>query len=209
MDPRSWFRWLFPEPSSAPPAREKPALISDWSTELGRGSIDHPRLGALPFDGSRATVDRFVLGEEVEVELKEEGERVQVMRVSPRYMPKRQRRPRQPEVWIGAPSEELRAVAEASAGRKLDGLVKVQAEYYFEWRGVIEDTFSPILKRLPGFLQEHTQGAAFWGTDEHPALDAMYEPHALCVEGVLPRSDWEAWHAALLRETRHLPLQRD
>jgi hypothetical protein len=44
-------------------------FIESWSREAGRGTVRSATGVGLPFDASHATVDRFVLGEEVRVEV--------------------------------------------------------------------------------------------------------------------------------------------
>ncbi|MBP6630562.1 MAG: hypothetical protein KBG28_20830 [Kofleriaceae bacterium] len=110
-----------------------------------------------------------------------------------------------PGGWLAAPSPELLAVAEAHVGRQARELVRVKAAYFFAWQAEIAPVFRAIWPRLPGFSSASADGASFWAGADEPGLEARYEPHALLVDGVVTRADWDAWHTALLAATSHLP----
>ncbi len=57
--------------------------IVEWSPSLGRGAIESPQLGRLPFDGHYGNVHDFRVGEAVHVELERAGASWRVTRISP------------------------------------------------------------------------------------------------------------------------------
>jgi hypothetical protein len=57
--------------------------IVEWSPSLGRGAIESPQLGRLPFDGHYGNVHDFRVGEAVHVELERAGASFRVTRIWP------------------------------------------------------------------------------------------------------------------------------
>jgi hypothetical protein len=57
--------------------------IVEWSPSLGRGAIESPQLGRLPFDGHYGNVHDFRVGEAVHVELARAGASFRVTRIWP------------------------------------------------------------------------------------------------------------------------------
>jgi hypothetical protein len=57
--------------------------IVEWSPSLGRGAIESPQLGRLPFDGHYGNVHDFRVGEAVHVELERAGASWRVTRIWP------------------------------------------------------------------------------------------------------------------------------
>ncbi|PZR10500.1 MAG: hypothetical protein DI536_19855 [Archangium gephyra] len=110
--------------------------------------------------------------------------------------------------------DACRALLEALSGRALEPFVRVDASYFFVWSG---RQFEEVVTRLPGFrggtsffgdgtVHDHREPAPLYGRTP-PFLDVSFEPHALVAFGLLRARDWNAWHAALLEHTRHLPRQ--
>lgn len=203
--------------------------ILRWSSELARGELTHPTHGTRAFDANVATVDRFIEGEVVDVEFASDG---RVRSVRPRDQPSRLKF-REPEVSVtptelldfhfvsdderfriedivferlglaSVPTERVpdacRSLLEELSGRTIEPFVRIEASYFFDWSGLqLDAAFANVWPKLPTF-----------GTSARtpPFLDVSIEPHALVVFGVLRERDWNAWHAALLQHTRHLPLQ--
>jgi hypothetical protein len=57
--------------------------IVEWSPSLGRGAIESPQIGRLPFDGHYGNVHDFRIGEAVHVELERAGASWRVTRIWP------------------------------------------------------------------------------------------------------------------------------
>src|SRR5262245_15290241 len=57
--------------------------IVRWSRELGRGAIQGAHGDPLEFDGNRADVDDFEMGELVHVDLERAGDSFKVLRIRP------------------------------------------------------------------------------------------------------------------------------
>lgn len=57
--------------------------IVEWSPSLGRGAIESPQLGRLPFDGHYGNVHDFRVGEAVQVQLERAGAGYRVTRITP------------------------------------------------------------------------------------------------------------------------------
>lgn len=107
------------------------------------------------------------------------------------------------------------ALLEAFLGREVAPFVRVEASYAFDWRplGALDAAFADVWPRLPGLVEVLHGGAAFFGTGdireddtrEPPWLDALFEPHALEVNGVVTEADFRAWHVAFVGATGRFP----
>jgi transcriptional regulator with AAA-type ATPase domain len=134
--------------------------------------------------------------------------------VVPVVLPPLRERPRRSCRWPPLPAPGPRSTPRAEAAlrawhwpgnvRELQN-VGVKAAYFFAWQAEIAPVFRAIWPRLPGFSSASADGASFWAGADEPGLEARYEPHALLVDGVVTRADWDAWHTALLAATSHLP----
>lgn len=108
-------------------------------------------------------------------------------------------------VLLSSPDERpdqgarVRAFLEETFQRRLETLVRISADYPFDWQRGDGERLMSIFRQLPGYRGEETP--TFFGDQlgVAPWLDASFEPPGLLVSGVLRRAEWEAWSTAFER----------